>query len=71
MVHEDAAWKELASHKWPLERYAERQAARCAGYLSNNIMDGLSPDEKTSMRIEMTLYILRAVKYGQRHPSSK
>jgi hypothetical protein len=64
-------FKDLATHKWPLERYAERQAQRCAGYLSNSVMDGLNYEEKECLRIEVKLYILRAVKYGQRHPSSK
>lgn len=69
MANDKSEWAKLASYKWPLERYAERQAQRCAGYLSNSVLDGLSAGEKELTRIEIKLYILRALKYGQRHNS--
>jgi len=71
IIEQKTGWKKLASHKWPMERYAERQASRCAGYLSNSVLDGLAPTEKELVQIEVKMYLLRALKYGQRHGSGK
>ncbi len=59
----------LASHKWPLERYAERRAAEVTRYVNDEL--DLAFTEKEILRIEVKYAILRAIRYGQKHQSAK